>query len=342
MITDATKKFREIFAYALLGVAALYFISGLSLLFKSEEDFGGAAFADRAATVGYLFTHPILVVSLAVAVALVAGFSEASKNAKVVVMAALGIGGLSLLFALISWFSAFGADSEGGLEVFNGVFGAGKLVGILLGLAQLLFLGLVVFFAFSLLRAFPKTAPSSQWGQPGYGQQGGQTWGQQDQGYAAQGGQGWGQQDQGYAAQGGQGWGQQDQGYQQPGGQPQSYGTEYSTGGATAAGWGDQSQAEQQQQQTPPPQGQSASSWEQSSQGWSQDQAQPAWGEQPADATQQQWGATSPSAGEPAVPPASADQPAPTAEPGADPNADPERRDDQPPQQGGWWQQPSQ
>ena len=311
MITDATKKFREIFAYALLGVAALYFISGLSLLFKSEEDFGGAAFADRAATVGYLFTHPILVVSLAVAVALVAGFSEASKNAKVVVMAALGIGGLSLLFALISWFSAFGADSEGGLEVFNGVFGAGKLVGILLGLAQLLFLGLVVFFAFSLLRAFPKTAPSSQWGQPGYGQQGGQTWGQQDQGY------------------------------QQPGGQPQSYGTEYSTGGATAAGWGDQSQAEQQQQ-TPPPQGQSASSWEQSSQGWSQDQAQPAWGEQPADATQQQWGATSPSAGEPAVPPASADQPAPTAEPGADPNADPERRDDQPPQQGGWWQQPSQ
>ncbi|MBA2773593.1 MAG: hypothetical protein H0U36_06060 [Nocardioidaceae bacterium] len=342
MITDATKKFREIFAYALLGVAALYFISAVSLLFKSEEDFGGAGFADRAATVGYLFTHPILVVSLAAAVALVAGFSEASKNAKVVVMVALGLGALSLLFALISWFSAFGADSEGGLEVFNGVFGAGKLVGILLGLAQLLFLGLVVFFAFSVLRAFPKTAPSSQWGQQGYGQLGGQTWGQQDQGYAAQGGQGWGQQDQPYAAQGGQGWGQQDQGYVQPG--QQSYGQEYSTGGATAASWGNQSQAEQQQQQPPPPpQGQPASSWDQSaSQGWGQEQAQPAWGEQPADAPQQQWGAT-PTSGEP-VPPASTEQ-APATEPGTDPNAnpnDPDRRDDQPPQQGGWWQQPSQ
>ena len=325
MITDATKKFREIFAYALLGVAALYFISGLSLLFKSADDFGGAGFADRAATVGYLFTHPILVVSLAAAVALVTGFSEASKNAKVVVMAALGLGALSLLLALISWFSAFGADSQGGLEAFNGVFGAGKLVGILLGLAQLLFLGLVVFFAFNVFRAFPKTAPSGQWQQSGYGQQGGQTWGQQDQGYAAQ---------------GGQGWGQQDQGYSQPGGQPQSYGQEYSSGGATAAGWGDQSQPEQQQ---PPPQGQPASSWEQpSSQGWSQDQAQPAWGEQPAEASPQQWGAPQPGSDEPAVPPASADQQAPTTDPATDPNADPDQRDDQPPPQGGWWQQPSQ
>ncbi|MBA2697996.1 MAG: hypothetical protein H0U61_04385, partial [Nocardioidaceae bacterium] len=221
MVTDATKKFREIFAYALLGVAALYFISALSLLFKSEDDFGGAGFADRAATVGYLFAHPILVLSLTAAVALVAGFGEASKNAKVVVMAALGLGALSLLFGLISWFSGFTADSAGGLEAFNGVFGAGKVVGIFLGLAQLLFLGLVVFFAVTVLRALPKSSPSSQWSQQdqGYAQQGGQGWGQQDQGYAQQGGQGWGQQDQGYAQQGGQGYAQQDQGYAQQGGQ---------------------------------------------------------------------------------------------------------------------------
>src|SRR5680860_684050 len=109
VVTEATKKSREIFAYALLGVVALYLISGLSLLFKSEEDFRGAAFADRAAVVGYLFSHPIVVFSLVAAVALVVAFGAASKNAKIVVLVALGLGAVAFLFALISWFASFGS-----------------------------------------------------------------------------------------------------------------------------------------------------------------------------------------------------------------------------------------
>jgi len=328
VVTEATKKFREIFAYALLGVAALYLISGLSLLFKSEEDFG-VAFAERAAAVGYVFAHPVLVLSLVIAVALVVGFGQASKNAKIVVLVALGIGAISFLFALISWFTAFGADSGLGGDFFGGVFGAGKIVGIFLGLAQLVFLGLAVFFAFTALQGLPKSAPSNQWNQQqGYGQQ--QGWNQPHQGYGQQ--QSYGQQ---------QDWGQPQQSQQHAGGQ------EYIAGGGATASWGEQSQAGQQ--------GQPASSWDQSSSGqsgWGQQQEQQpqqqpeqeAWGQQPEhQAEQPGWGQQPPAEttgedqpGEPAV-----DETQQWTPPDENPPAESqERRDEQPPQQGGWWQQP--
>src|SRR5207342_2281443 len=85
VVSDATKKYREIFAYGLLGIAALYFISGLSLLFKSGDDLGGATFSDKAALFGYLFSSPLLVLSLFGAVLLVTAWGENSKNAKAVV-----------------------------------------------------------------------------------------------------------------------------------------------------------------------------------------------------------------------------------------------------------------
>ena len=164
MVSDATKKYREIFAYGLLGVAALYFIGGLSLLFKSGDDLGGAGFADKSALFGYVFTHPLLVISLFGAVALATAWEDNSKNAKTIVLVALGIGALSLLLALICWLAAFGADTETGSFVFNGVFGAGKVVGIFLGLAQLGLLGLVEFYAIDRLPDLPEagagTAPA--------------------------------------------------------------------------------------------------------------------------------------------------------------------------------------
>ena len=80
MVSDATKKYREIFAYGLLGVAALYFISGLSLLFKSGDDLGGAGFADKSALFGYIFTHPLLVISLFGAVALATAWRTTART----------------------------------------------------------------------------------------------------------------------------------------------------------------------------------------------------------------------------------------------------------------------
>lgn len=230
MVTAATKKYRDIFAYGLLAVAALYLISGLSLLFKSKEDIG-LGFTGKAAVFGYLFAHPVLVFSLIAAVSLSVGFGEASKNARTVVLIAMGVAGLSLLLGLICWFSGFAADGadvgRGGL--FGGVFGAGKIVGIFLGLAQLLLLGLAAWFAYTVLQALPKAVrPTAAWGQQqAYGAQQGYpqpTWGQPGPGYSPQ--PGWGQP--------GAGWG---------------------TGDPAGGAWADQSQAQAGQQ------GQPASAW---------------------------------------------------------------------------------
>jgi hypothetical protein len=174
VLTDVVKKLRDVFAFALLGVAALYLISGLSLLFKSESDAGGP-FSARAGWFGYVFAHPILVVSLVAAVLLVVGFGEVSRSAKVVVLLALGLGALSLLFAVICWVTSFAADDHSGFgALFGGVLGAGKIVGVFLGIAQLAFLVLAVLFIGAVFLKFPRTAraTSPQWGpQQGYGPQ---------------------------------------------------------------------------------------------------------------------------------------------------------------------------
>lgn len=344
MITDALKKFREIFAYVLLVVAALYVISGLSLLLKSKDDIGGLGFSGKAATFGYLFTHPVVIFCLIAAVALVVGFGAVTKHARIVVLVALAIAGIALLLALVSWFSSFGADDNFGSGPFGGVLGAGKIVGILLGLAHLLLLGLTAWFAFTVFKALPKSAPQSatSWGQPqgygaapGYGQP---TWGQQDTGYRQQ-----------------QGWGQPQQGW--PGGQ-----TAGATAvGATAAGWGDSSQGQ------PDHQGQPASAWGAASAPQpSPGEGQPGWGSPgqpqqwatgdpaagqwrqsegtPAPAGGQEWGSAEagsprPSQGSTAAESGEASQ---WERPGAEPDRPSAPEGEQPQQRSGWWQGPAQ
>ncbi len=349
MVTEAIKKFRDIFAYGLLAVAALYLISALSLLFKSKDDVG-LDFSGKAAVFGYLFAHPLLVLSLIAAVALAVGFGEASKNARIVTLVALGIAAVALLLGLICWFSGFGADDSdlNSVGLFGGVFGAGKVVGIFLGLAQLLLLGLAAWFAYTALQSLPKTSGStaSAWGQPqGYGGQqayGQPSWGQQSSGYPAQ--PGWGQPGQ-------QGWGA---------------GTSGATAvtGATAAGsWGDQSQAQADQQGQPasswtsPEQQQPVAGWGQpgqqgqpgqSSQAWGQPEQVPpqqqSWGS-PAHPTAAQWGQPEgASAHDPSGAQASgSERPgAPEARTSAEQGEQDQRSDgEQPPPAGGWWQQPT-
>lgn len=274
MVTDALKKFREIFAYGLLAVAALYLISGLSLLMKSQSDVG-LDFSGKAAAFGYLFAHPVLIFCVVAAVALVVGFGEVTKNARIVVLAALAIAGVALLLALISLFASFGAnEARYGAGIFGGVLGAGKIVGLLLGLAQLLLLGLAAWFAFTAFRALPRTASAAQ---------AASSWGQ-GQGYAgSQGyGQPWGQQDAGYAQ---QGWGQPAQSGWQAG--PVAGATAV---GASATGWGDQYQSQ------PEHQGQPAAAWGNPESTYAgTTEGQPAWGA-PAQ-PQQQWGAQQPTVG---------------------------------------------
>lgn len=343
MVTDAVKKYRDVLAYGLLAIAALYLISGLSLLFKSEEDTGGAGFADRAGIFGHLFAHPLLVVSLAGAVALAVAMGEPSRQARTIVMVALALGGLAALLALVSWFSSFGADSD--FEVFGGVYGAGKIVSILLGLAQLLALGLTLLFAYSVLSHLPRTsrAAAGGWGNSGGG------WPQQQQwGPPGAAGSWGGQGDGGYGAPAGytgSGWGAPGQGapaaeYGQPSwGQGPSY-----AGGASAAG-GSEHQAGGWEA---PSSGQRP--WEGSAGGWGgAPEQQSGWG---APASPPPGASSRPSSDPAWAPPPPEPQPSPGTPPevsGEHPDEerrggehrDDRRHDDPSSSSGGWWQSSS-
>lgn len=355
MPTSATKNSRDIIAYALLAVAALYFIGVLSLLLKSSGgQFSGIGFAEKSALFGAGFTAAVPVLSLVAAVVLVTRLGEPSANARLVVLAALGIAGLDLLFAVITFFAQLGASSLVG--AFSGVQGAGKIIGFVVGLAHLLFVAAALFYVLTELQRLPAPArAASQWGADrGYAQYGGQgaqpPWGQPDQGYqpgsqqpwGPAGQQAWGQTDPG----GAQTWGQADQGGAQTWGQAdpgggQAWGQQGSSYGWTSAdqaqgSWGQPagqpgaqggSQAPAWPQQAAP----GASSWEQpASGGWSAHPGYP--GEQPQQAA----------AGWESQP----DQPAGTEEPTTVTEAPPaaaeqeETPDDTPPAGEGWWQHP--
>jgi hypothetical protein len=274
VLIDTTKKYRDVFAFGLLAVAALYLIGGLSMLFKSADQLNGASFSTRASAYGYLFDHPLLIVALVGAIALAVGFGEPSHSSRTVTLAALALGAVSLLFAVVSWLAAFGAD--GGFGYAAGIAGAGTVVGAILGLASLLFLALTTWYAYTAYQGLPRPVQAaSQWGaQGGWAQQQG-GWGQPQGGYGQPAQPGWGQQ-QGYGQpQPGwpqpQGWGQPQPGYPAAG-QPEwgPAGPGGAPGGSPGWGsgsWEDPGRAQGQPQQAPSPsaqwQGQPAAAWDQ-------------------------------------------------------------------------------
>jgi hypothetical protein len=245
-----TKKLREPIAFGLIAVAVLYLVSGVSLLFKSEDDFGGLDFAGRAAVVGHVFADPIVVVSLAGAVLLATGWREATRNARAILQAVIAIGLICFLFAVICWIAGLSADR---INAYGGVNGAGRIVGVFLGLAQIALLGLVLAYAASVLQGLPRPVraqhqqqygpgqqawgapPQQQWGQPqqpsgpyyGQPQQPQQSGWQQPQ-------QQWGQPPQPNPA-----YGQPQQ--QWPAPQQQAWGETPGTTPPAGSGWGQQS-----------------------------------------------------------------------------------------------------
>ena len=180
MVTQVAKQYREQIAVALLAVALVYVGAGLGLLFKDWDD-PSADFSVKSALDGYVFTHPVLAASLVIAVLLVGMWGEPSPHARTIVLAAAGIGAVSLVFAVITWIAGFSAD-ESSAFTFAGVLGAGKIVGAFVGLAQIAVLAIALFLAGIALQALPRPVRAGpQWGspyQPGW-QQPGQDWQQQ-------------------------------------------------------------------------------------------------------------------------------------------------------------------
>lgn len=292
MVTDATRKYRDIIAIGLVAVAALYFIAALSMLFRSDTLFAGAggSFADNAALSGYLFSSVVPVASLVLAVLLVTRYGEPAPTTRIVVLAALGIAALDVLFAVISFFAQFGSDLDFGI---GGTLGGGTFSGVVLGLAHLALLGAASLYLYTALRSLPAAspapAPAPPWGAPGQTGYGG--WaspgaGQPGAGQPGLGQAGYGQQS---PAQGSwqqpaptYGWGQADSGQQPSWGAPEGQAAAGSGWGAPSGGWHDPAAAQQ---------GQPASAWTQAGQEWgasSSAPSAPAWDQQPQQPQPQQ------------------------------------------------------
>jgi hypothetical protein len=179
VVTQVAKQYREQIAVALLAVAVIYLGCGLGLLFKSYDN-SSIDFAVKSALDGYVFSHPVLVACIALAVLLVAVWGEPSLHARTLVLAAVGIGAVALVFAVITWIAGFSSEN---IRSFVGVDGAGKVIGAFLGLAQIALLVLVLFFAGIALQALPRPVQAgAHWGspyQPGWGP--GPDWQQQSE-----------------------------------------------------------------------------------------------------------------------------------------------------------------
>lgn len=330
--SEALKKNREILAFGLLAVPALFFIVGLSLLFKSigGNAFGdGPSFADKAAAFGDVFLSPAVAISVAFAAALVT-WGDRSRNARTVVLAALGLGAACLLLGLICLLAALGASGDGG----NGaIAGSGKVTGLLYSVALLIFAGIALLYALTAFQGLPAAHPAQPaWGQP----QPGQSWGQQpgQPAWGQQPDQQWTSDQQAWGAPAAGGWdpqaGQQPvQSWGPPPGQPPVPGWGQQPPQPPAPGWGHPGPATQP---SAPAGGQPGQSWGQPGPGWGQPGQ--SWGQPPAPA-----GPADPVDPDDARGP---DDPGAVADPAEAASAEPAAPDGEepPPPTGGWWQQP--
>ncbi|MGH3360266.1 MAG: hypothetical protein ACRDO7_15810, partial [Nocardioidaceae bacterium] len=273
MVTESTKKLRELLAFVLLGVVTVLVLVPLSmLLFKTVEiqgqELSDGAFGLKATMLQGDFVNPAYVLLVVAAVVLVTHLGEPTSLARVVTIGGLSLLGVMGLMGLVTLAAGFGLkDQYEGLVWFGTVEGSGKLAGTITMLALLVLVAGALYFCVATLMALPATAKPQQQ----------QQWGAQPQQQAQWGGAAGAQQGQ---------WGADPQAQQQWGAPQQEQ----------SASWGQPQESAPQQQWGAPQQEQSAS-WGQPQESapvqWDtpQQQDQPAsWGQPPASPEQPQWG----------------------------------------------------
>ncbi|HLR84707.1 MAG TPA: hypothetical protein VK059_07130, partial [Nocardioidaceae bacterium] len=274
MVTESTKKLRELLAFVLLGVVAALVLVSLSLLFK---DFGpGFEFSMKSALVQGDLVNPVYVLLLVAAVIMVTHLGEPTAQARVVTIGALALLGVMALLGLLTWISSLSVDdgqATSFLAGFAGLAGAEKVAGSFGMIVFLALIGAAIYFCIVTFQALPsgpkmgqqqwggQVPPQAPWGaQP---QQGHEQWAPQ------QGAGSWGQPQESPQGQ----WGAQPP--QDQWGQPQPSQWDGQTSAPQHGSWGQPQESPQGQWdgQTSPPQ-------------------QPAWGQpqQP----ESQWGAQIP------------------------------------------------
>jgi hypothetical protein len=288
LVTEATKKIREILAFGLLGVAAVLVVTYFFLLFKTEQGpFGKGTFSTMSALEMSRFVSPVLVGLIVLAVVLVTHLGDVTNSARNITISALVLLGVMMLLGLVTWIAALTADN---LDYFIGDgLGQGKVTGSIVQLAYLALAGLAGLFTFTVLSALP--APVRQ----GAAQAGG--WAGYDPSQFGQGQPG--------QPAGAQQWaGQQPADPSQPWPSPAE---QQQWAQPAEQQWGQPSEQSQWGQQPPPPQWEQPSEpsqWGQPSEpgqpaGWNQppwppaeqQPTPPAEQQQPSPAEQQQWAA---------------------------------------------------
>jgi hypothetical protein len=154
VVTEATKKIREIVAFGLLGVVAVLVVNYFALLFKSETGpLGKETFSTMSALEQSRFVNPVLVGLVVLAVVLVTHLGDLTKAARNITIAALALLGVMVLLGVITWIAALTAKN---IDFFVGdALGQGKVTGSIVQLAYLTLAGLAGFFIFTVLSALP-------------------------------------------------------------------------------------------------------------------------------------------------------------------------------------------
>lgn len=235
-----TKPYRQLVAFVLLAVPALYLVFAFADLFMTTEDWADRfTFRATASTTGiatvtdsFLSVWTALLPILAVLIA--THLRPLVSQAKIITIIAAIEYAVAALFGFIALFAAFIGDLNG-----DNVFGAERkarfaIEGMLLRVAVLAVIVVALLLVFRVYVGLFQTAPSQQYGYP---QQYGQQYGQQQ--YPQQAQAGYGQQ---AAAQ--QQYAQQQYAQQQAAAQ-QQYGqqTQAAYGQQAQAGYGQQAQA---------------------------------------------------------------------------------------------------
>jgi hypothetical protein len=170
VVTEATKKIREIVAFGLLGVVAVLVVNYFALLFKSETGpLGKETFSTMSALEQGSFVNPVLVGLVVLAVVLVTHLGDVTKAARNITIAALALLGVMVLLGVITWIAALTAKN---IDFFvGGALGQGKVTGSIVQLAYLTLAGLAGFFTFTVLSALPapvRTGAAQPAGWSGY------------------------------------------------------------------------------------------------------------------------------------------------------------------------------
>jgi hypothetical protein len=180
---DAVQRLREPVAFVLLASAGLQLLAGIIalLLGGGSEASGGFRFrAFNEITTGF-FTQATVAGMLALAVALAVLGPAPTRQARTIVMGALGVLGGIALFGVLCWFGALLAPTSG-----TGT----KLAAFLYGTGRLAVIGVAGWFIFTVFQAMQPARPRgpAQTPQGGFGYQQEQ-FGQPQPGYEQQPGQ---------------------------------------------------------------------------------------------------------------------------------------------------------